>query len=140
VIKKTATDEPKTSKKKVAKKAAAATKKKVAKKAAAARKPQAETKNPAATQAAVEEKAPVTEKAPVEGKAPATKKVVAKKKAAARAAPKQSVVSPRERYEMIATMAYYRAEARNFAAGYAESDWFECEQIIDEMLSKAEGE
>lgn len=126
MIKKTATDEPKTSKKKVAKKAAAS-KKKVAAKKTVVSKPQAET----ATQTAAEAKAAVTEKAPTKKKAAAPKKKAASK------ATKQSVVSPRERYEMIATMAYYRAEARNFAPGNAEQDWFECEQIIDEMLSKA---
>ena len=60
----------------------------------------------------------------------ATKKRVVKKKAA----PLQ--VSPRERYEMIATMAYYRAEKRNFEPGHDDQDWLECETIVDQMLSK----
>jgi len=60
----------------------------------------------------------------------ATKKRVVKKKAA------QLQVSPRERYEMIATMAYYRAEKRNFAQGHAYQDWLECEAIIDTILDK----
>ena len=63
-----------------------------------------------------------------------TKKVT-KKKAAARA-PKQGLISPRERYEMIATMAYYRAEQRNFEPGHDVEDWLDCERIIDEMMGK----
>ncbi|MBW9265926.1 MAG: DUF2934 domain-containing protein [Candidatus Thiodiazotropha sp. (ex. Lucinisca nassula)] len=45
-------------------------------------------------------------------------------------------ISPRERYEMIATMAYYRAEQRNFESGHDVEDWLECESIIDSMLGK----
>ncbi|RDH89125.1 MAG: transcriptional regulator [endosymbiont of Seepiophila jonesi] len=80
-------------------------------------------------------------------KVAAKKKVVAKKKVAAKkkampakkrvAAAKPAakpVISPRERYEMIATMAYYRAEQRNFEHGSDQNDWLECEQIVDGML------
>ncbi len=110
MIKKTETEETKVTKKKVAAKKTVS-KKKVAKKAAAK------------TQAA-------PKKTPTAKKAPA-----AKKKAAAK---KESTpnISPRERYEMIATMAYYRAEQRNFAPGNDQDDWYECEQIVDEMLKK----
>ncbi|MBT3092482.1 MAG: DUF2934 domain-containing protein [Candidatus Thiodiazotropha sp. (ex Lucina pensylvanica)] len=45
-------------------------------------------------------------------------------------------ISPRERYEMIATMAYYRAEQRNFEPEHDVEDWLECESIIDSMLGK----
>lgn len=80
-------------------------------------------------------------------KAVAKKKVAVKKKVAAkkrgatkkRVATKKSIrsqVSPRERYEMIATMAYYRAENRNFEQGHDYQDWLECEAIVDKMLSK----
>ncbi len=81
----------------------------------------------------------------------ASKKKVAKKKAASKPASKpvakktaskrsttaatSSLVSPRERYEMIATMAYYRAEQRNFEPGHDVEDWLDCEHIIDRMLS-----
>jgi len=77
----------------------------------------------------------------------ASKKKVAKKKAASKpaaakktaskkstGATKSSLVSPRERYEMIATMAYYRAEQRNFEPGHDVEDWLDCEHIIDSML------
>jgi predicted RecB family endonuclease len=70
----------------------------------------------------------------------AAKKTATKKKVAARStAPKgtgaKPMISPRERYEMIATMAYYRAEQRNFDQGHDVEDWLECERIIDQMLS-----
>lgn len=63
------------------------------------------------------------------------KRVVAKKKVA-RKSTVSSLVSARERYEMIATMAYYRAEKRNFSQGHDYQDWLECEAIIDKMLDK----
>ena len=63
------------------------------------------------------------------------KKTTAKKKTVAKRTTTGSVVSPRERYEMIATMAYYRAEQRNFGQGHDVEDWLECERIIDQMLS-----
>ncbi|MEJ2621876.1 MAG: DUF2934 domain-containing protein [Candidatus Thiodiazotropha sp.] len=64
------------------------------------------------------------------------KKKVAKKRAAKKSVSTKGVISPRERYEMIATMAYYRAESRNFEPGYDVQDWLDCEAIINNMLSK----
>ena len=66
----------------------------------------------------------------------AKKKVAAKKVTKKKAAAKSGVISPRERYEMIATMAYYRAEQRNFAPGHDVEDWLDCERIIDELMAK----
>ncbi|MCU7942646.1 MAG: DUF2934 domain-containing protein [Candidatus Thiodiazotropha sp. (ex Cardiolucina cf. quadrata)] len=63
-----------------------------------------------------------------------TKKRVAKKTMTKRSA--RASISPRERYEMIATMAYYRAEQRKFEPGHDVEDWLECESIIDSMLGK----
>lgn len=63
------------------------------------------------------------------------KKAAAKKKVAAKRSAIKAVISPRERYEMIATMAYYRAEQRNFDQGHDVEDWLECERIIDQMLA-----
>ena len=81
------------------------------------------------------------------GKAAAKAKVVKKKttaktagkKSATKAATSKStrskpLISPRERYEMIATMAYYRAEQRDFEPGHDVEDWLDCERIIDSML------
>jgi hypothetical protein len=84
---------------------------------------------------AVEKK--VTTKKKVVKKQPAkkvtTKKTAAKKVTATSTARKLSI-SPRERYEMIATMAYYRAEQRNFAPGHDVEDWLDCESTIDRMI------
>ena len=49
---------------------------------------------------------------------------------------KGPVVSPKERYEMIAKMAYFRAEKRGFEPGWEQEDWLESERLIDEMLGK----
>ncbi|MCG8033881.1 MAG: DUF2934 domain-containing protein [Candidatus Thiodiazotropha taylori] len=67
------------------------------------------------------------------------KKAISKKRVAKKTMTKRSArasISPRERYEMIATMAYYRAEQRNFEPGHDVEDWLECESIIDSMLGK----
>jgi hypothetical protein len=85
-----------------------------------------------------------TSKKKVAKKKVATKKVTTKKvstnkvtkKKVAATASKGTVISPRERYEMVATMAYYRAEQRNFEPGHDVQDWLDCERIIDEMLAK----
>ncbi|MEJ2395734.1 MAG: DUF2934 domain-containing protein [Candidatus Thiodiazotropha sp.] len=66
---------------------------------------------------------------------PTTKKKVSKKKTVAASKGSQAL-NPRARYEMIATMAFYRAEQRNFAPGHDVEDWLDCERIIDEMMSK----
>lgn len=63
----------------------------------------------------------------------ATKKTTTKKTTATAANPKLSI-SPRERYEMIATMAFYRAEQRNFQPGHDVEDWLDCESTIDRMI------
>ena len=71
----------------------------------------------------------------------AAKKRVAKKQVAARttaprapsATPIQPI-SPRERYEMIARMAYFRAESRSFQPGNELDDWLECERTVDRMI------
>lgn len=79
-------------------------------------------------------------KTKVSKKKAAKKKVVAKKSTTKKTTKKSSTsaaISPRERYEMIATMAYYRAEQRNFEPGHDVDDWFECESIIDNMLEKS---
>ncbi|MET0070281.1 MAG: DUF2934 domain-containing protein [Candidatus Thiodiazotropha sp.] len=92
--------------------------------------------------ASKEEKSTATKKkakAKVSKKKVVKKKVAAKKVSAKKAVKKGSAtasISPRERYEMIATMAYYRAEQRDFEPGHDVEDWLECEGIIDGMLGK----
>ena len=91
-----------------------------------------ESKQAAPVKKAVTQKAVAKKAAP---KKATTKKASASRKTTSKPAAK-TLISPRERYQMIATMAYYRAEKRNFAPGNDEQDWLECEQIIDEMLNK----
>lgn len=85
-------------------------------------------------------KEPKVTKKKVASKKKVAKKQVAKKRASNKSTTSSSkpgaLISPRERYEMIATMAYYRAEQRNFEPGHDVEDWFECERIIDQMMSK----
>ena len=59
-------------------------------------------------------------------KAPVIKKAVAKKK--------EVSVSPEQRYQMIATSAYFLAEHRGFAGGYEMQDWISAEAAIDAQL------
>ncbi|MBW9274108.1 MAG: DUF2934 domain-containing protein, partial [Candidatus Thiodiazotropha sp. (ex. Lucinisca nassula)] len=65
-------------------------------------------------------------KAKVSKKKVTKKKAITKKRVAKKTMSKRSArasISPRERYEMIATMAYYRAEQRNFESGHDVEDW-----------------
>ncbi|MGD8912917.1 MAG: DUF2934 domain-containing protein [Candidatus Thiodiazotropha sp.] len=87
-----------------------------------------------------EKKIAAPKKAKVSKKKVSQKKTAVKKQAAKKAVTKSSskaAISPRERYEMIATMAYYRAEQRNFESGHDVEDWLDCESIIDSMLEKS---
>ena len=69
------------------------------------------------------------------------KKTTVKKQAARKRAPARRrsdvAIDQRDRYEMIAKMAYYRAEKRGFEPGWEQEDWLESEKLVDEMLSKA---
>ena len=66
------------------------------------------------------------------------KKTVARKTAAVKAAvsTEENRFSQRDRYEMIAKMAYFRAEKRGFEPGGEQADWLECEKLVDGMFSK----
>ncbi|MCU7806039.1 MAG: DUF2934 domain-containing protein [Candidatus Thiodiazotropha sp. (ex Lucinoma borealis)] len=80
-------------------------------------------------------------KARVSKKKVAKKKTVSKKhvnkKAVAKSGTSKPAISPRERYEMIATMAYYRAEQREFEPGHDVKDWLECEGIINNLIKNS---
>ena len=68
----------------------------------------------------------------------AAKKAV-QKKSAVKSRAAQTVlekIDPRERYEMVAKMAYFRAERRGFEPGWETQDWYESEKMVDEMLAK----
>jgi hypothetical protein len=97
-------------------------------------------KNIAATKKVAKKKVAkkkVVQKKVVQKKA-VTKKVT-KKKITVRAAAgtRQNVFNQKDRYEMIAKMAYFRAEKRGFEPGWEQEDWLQCEKLVDEMLSKA---
>ena len=47
----------------------------------------------------------------------------------------KNTVSPEERYCMIATAAYFRAEQRGFIGGYEMEDWISGEAEIDAKLN-----
>ncbi len=42
----------------------------------------------------------------------------------------------KSRHELIAEMAYYRAERRGFAAGDPDEDWREAEREVEELLRR----
>lgn len=70
---------------------------------------------------------------------PAKKPAASKPATAAKSAPQKSIktntVTPEERYRMIATAAYFRAEQRGFAGGYEMQDWISGEAEIDARLN-----
>ncbi len=94
----------------------------------------------------------VSKKKTATKKKAATKKVVAKKtvkKTAAKKAVRKKTtarrpsttprnpiqVSAEERWRMIATAAYYKAEARGFTAGDDQQDWLDAEAEINKLFS-----
>jgi hypothetical protein len=48
----------------------------------------------------------------------------------------KSQVTSQEREQMIATMAYLRAEQRGFASGHEQEDWLQAEAEVDRLISK----
>ena len=48
--------------------------------------------------------------------------------------------TPEEWHDMVATAAYYRAEARGFEGATPEDDWYEAEAEVREQLAQAEDE
>lgn len=77
-------------------------------------------------------------KAADSAEAPKTEKTTAKKAATPRKkavkASTAAKVSPEQRYEMIATAAYFIAEKRGFSGGYEMNDWISAEAEIDLQL------
>ena len=125
-----------TSKKAVAKKGVA--KKATAKKALPVKKVGAAKKSAPVKKAAVARTSTPVKKAGVAKKA-------ARRTVSRKASPRASadagmlnVIDKRARYEMIAKMAYFRAEKRNFEPGWELEDWLESERMIDRMLGGGE--
>ncbi len=86
----------------------------------------------------VEDQKLVTEKkVPAIGDKSASTKLLTAKAKRVRTGSKKVVhtkVSEKERLDMIAENAYYRAESRGFTPGGEESDWFDAENEIDKLL------
>lgn len=72
-------------------------------------------------------------------KSTAAKKTTSHRSAATKRGRVSRPISDRERYEMIQTMAYYRAEQRHFVPGHEYEDWLEAEQMVDQMLAQQQG-
>lgn len=77
----------------------------------------------------------------VTGDKAATKKTASKKAVKKKTVKKKAVeakpavkVTPEERYNMIAVVAYLKAERRGFAPGNELQDWAEAEKEVDEQL------
>ncbi|MGV8933935.1 MAG: DUF2934 domain-containing protein [Gallionellaceae bacterium] len=68
--------------------------------------------------------------APLESKT--AKKIAVKKPASVK---KSATVTPEQRYQMIATAAYFLAESRGFAGGYEMQDWISAEAATDAKLA-----
>jgi hypothetical protein len=105
----------------------------VRKKATASKKATS-TRKPAVKKATISKKTTarkVVKKAETK-QAPARAKTTPRPSAAA--APHQTV-SAEQRREMIATMAYYRAQARGFEGGTDMEDWLESERAVDQLLA-----
>lgn len=87
-------------------------------------------------------KAATSSSAPKKTKAPAAS-VAPKQGAATSAATKSkggnsggaAVVSPEQRWHMVAEAAYHRAEKRGFMGGDPLADWVEAEKEIDALLA-----
>ena len=112
--------------------------------ASAAKKQVSTKKTPAAARKAVAKKATTrsapkkkaaSKAAPTKKKAP-TQKVAATPKHTKVANAVHEAVTPEQRYKMISTMAYFRAEQRGFEPGWETHDWLESEREVDEMLRR----
>ncbi len=76
---------------------------------------------------------------PVKRRAAPKKRTAPKKAAARKAGADKSTTSPvnisaEERWRMVATAAYHRAEQRGFAPGHEVEDWLDAEKEIDAVL------
>lgn len=77
----------------------------------------------------------VTTKSAATAKAVAPKKTVPSAKTAPKNTANKITVSPEERYQMIATGAYFLAEKRGFSGCYEMGDWITAEAEIDAKLN-----
>jgi hypothetical protein len=87
----------------------------------------------------------INRKTPVKKKT-ATKKVIATKKVSKKKVASKSrrpakadasliSITPEDRWKMIATAAYHKAEARGFAPGNEVQDWLKAEEEVDKLIT-----
>lgn len=62
------------------------------------------------------------------------KKRVTQSSKATKSSSRTFEISAEERWRMIATAAYLKAEARNFAPGYETDDWLQAEKEVDALI------
>ena len=77
---------------------------------------------------------PAVKKTASAKKRSAPKKTAAQKSAVTRAGGSPVNISGEERWRMVATAAYHRAEKRGFEPGHEVEDWLLAEQEIDAVL------
>ena len=77
---------------------------------------------------------PTVKKTSAAKKRSTPKKAAAKKAASTRPTGSPVMVSAEERWRMVATAAYHRAEQRGFAPGHEVEDWLAAEKDIDSVL------
>lgn len=86
---------------------------------------------------------PAVKKATAGRKSTAPRKSASKKAVSQRAAPSAETSKPQvnpvsisaeERWRMVATAAYHKAEKRGFASGHEVEDWLAAENDIDAVL------
>lgn len=63
-----------------------------------------------------------------------TAKKAVKKKVSKSVRGSKLMITPEERWRMIAVAAYHKAEKRNFAPGSEFNDWIDAEKEIDKLL------
>ena len=77
---------------------------------------------------------PAVKKSSTAKKRSAPKKTAAKPAATSRSTRSPVNISPEERWRMVATAAYHRAERRGFAPGHEVEDWLAAEKEIEGVL------
>ena len=81
----------------------------------------------------------MSKKQPTQKKATAkktTKKGATHSSKATKSSTRTIDISAEERWRMIATAAYLKAEARNFAPGHETDDWLQAEKEVDALIKR----
>jgi hypothetical protein len=113
-------------------------KKTTTKKAAPTAKPPASTAKPAPKARTKSASVAIAKPASPKQKKLTLDTAATSKPRAAKKSPAKKIVTPEERYQMIAAAAYFLAERHGFTSGRALDDWIAAEQEIDSMLKSAD--